>query len=32
MKHLGKSNKHHNKPSIKILDKIKNSEKEKFLV
>ena len=32
MKHLGKSNKYHNKPSIKILDKIKNSEKEKFLV
>jgi len=32
MKHLGKSNKLPNKPSIKILDKIKNNEKEDFLV
>ena len=32
MKHLGKPNKQPNKPSIKILDKIKNNEKEKFLV
>jgi len=32
MKHLGKPNKQPNKPSIKILDKIRNNEKEKFLV
>ena len=32
MKHLGKSNKNFDKPSIKILDKIKNKEKENFLV
>jgi len=32
MKHLGKSNKNFDKPSIKILDKIKNKEKENFLI
>ena len=32
MKHLGKENKKFTEPSVKILDKIENKQKENFLV